>query len=157
MQQGNLLRVLTTKSLQGKVPIFGKMQLCRVKHFYNIFCLHFWAWLLNTIAITPKSEDKYVVTVFNPSEFHFSEVTFFQNSTFKTDIIKVCLVSSISNFFINNIYPANKLSVKKIPSCANLALVHCVSYYCAPLYSSNKIRKAQNEHLNIVCQNLNSL
>ena len=33
---------------------------------------------MNTIAITPKSEDKYVVKVFNPSEFHFSEVTFFQ-------------------------------------------------------------------------------
>ena len=39
----------------------------------------FRAWLLNTIAITPKSEDKYVVKVFNPSEFHFSEMTFFQN------------------------------------------------------------------------------
>ena len=25
-----------------------------------------------------------------------------------------------------------------------------------PWYSSNKIRKAQNEHLNIICQNLNS-
>ena len=42
-------------------------------------CPHFWAWLLNTIAITPKSEDKYVVKVVNWSEFHFSEVTFFQN------------------------------------------------------------------------------
>ena len=46
---------------------------------WTLICLHFWAWLLNTIAITPKSEDKYVVKVFNPSEFHFSEVTFFQN------------------------------------------------------------------------------
>ena len=26
----------------------------------DTFCLHFWAWLLNTVAITPKSEDKYV-------------------------------------------------------------------------------------------------
>ena len=34
---------------------------------------------MNTIAITPKSEDKYVVKVFNPSEFHFSEATFFQD------------------------------------------------------------------------------
>ena len=42
-------------------------------------CLHFWAWLLLHSVITPKSEDKYVVKVFNPSEFHFSEVTFFQN------------------------------------------------------------------------------
>ena len=35
-------------------------------------CPHFWAWLLNAIAITPKSEDKYV---FNSSEFHLSEIT----------------------------------------------------------------------------------
>ena len=37
--------------------------------------------MLNTIAITPKIEDKYVVKVFNPTEFHFSEVTFFQIGT----------------------------------------------------------------------------
>ena len=59
------------------------MKLWQVEHFYNIFSLHFWAWLLNTIAITPKSEDKYVVKVFNPSEFHFSKVIFFQNWYFK--------------------------------------------------------------------------
>ena len=35
--------------------------------------------LLNTVAITPKSEDKKCPKVFNMSEFHFSEVTFFQN------------------------------------------------------------------------------
>ena len=28
------------------------------------------------IAITPKCEDKYVVKVFNSSEFHLSEMTF---------------------------------------------------------------------------------
>jgi hypothetical protein len=37
-------------------------------------CPHFWAWLMNTIAITPKSEDKYVVKVFNWSEVHCSEM-----------------------------------------------------------------------------------
>ena len=45
-------------------------------------CPHFWAWLLNTIAITPKSEDKYVVKVFNSSEFHLSEMTLLQNPYF---------------------------------------------------------------------------
>ena len=49
----------------------------------DIFCLHFWAWLLNTIAITPKSEDKICPKVFTPPEFQFSEVTFFQNWYFK--------------------------------------------------------------------------
>ena len=38
-------------------------------------CPHFWAWLPNTIAITPKSEDKYVVKVFNWSEVHLSDKT----------------------------------------------------------------------------------
>ena len=37
-------------------------------------CPHFWTWLLDTIAITPKSEDKYAVKVFNLSEFHLSEI-----------------------------------------------------------------------------------
>jgi len=39
--------------------------------------------LLNTIAIRPKSEDKYVVKVFNWSEFHLSEMTLSQNPYFK--------------------------------------------------------------------------
>ena len=30
------------------------------------------------------------------------------------------------------------------------------TYSLKKMYSSNKIRKTQNEHLNIVCQNLNS-
>ena len=45
----------------------------------DTFCLHYWAWLLNTVAITPKSEDKRCPKVFNVPEFHFSEVYFFQN------------------------------------------------------------------------------
>ena len=42
-------------------------------------------------------------------------------------------------------------------SVENIEVFHL---YCCPeceqKYSSNKIRKTQNEHLNIVCQNLNS-
>ena len=45
---------------------------------------HFWAWLLNTIAITPKSEDKYAVKVFNWSEVHLSEMTFYKIHTLVT-------------------------------------------------------------------------
>ena len=43
-------------------------------------------------------------------------------STFKTDIIKVGLVFSISNFFINKISHANKWSAKKKLFCGNSAL-----------------------------------
>ena len=49
-------------------------------------CLHFWAWLLLYSAITPKSEDKYVVKVFNWSEFHLSKVTFLQNQYFNLKV-----------------------------------------------------------------------
>ena len=48
-------------------------------------CPHFWAWLLNTIAITPKSEDKYVVKVFNWSEVHLSEMTCYKIHTLKVE------------------------------------------------------------------------
>ena len=37
--------------------------------------------MLNTIAITPKSEDKYVVKVFNWSEVHLSEKTCYKIHT----------------------------------------------------------------------------
>ena len=53
------------------------MQLCRVEHFFNILVLNF---LYS--AITPKSEDKYVVKVFNWSKFHLSEMTVLQNPYF---------------------------------------------------------------------------
>ena len=44
-------------------------------------------------------------------------------STFKTDIIKVGLVFSISNFFITKTSLANKWMRKEIPSCSNSALM----------------------------------
>ena len=37
-------------------------------------------------AITPKSEDKYVVKVVNWSEFHLSEMTLLQNPYFNPNI-----------------------------------------------------------------------
>ena len=43
-------------------------------------------------------------------------------STFKTDVVKVGLVFSISTFCINKIYQANNWSAKKIPFCKNSAL-----------------------------------
>ena len=45
-------------------------------------CPNFWAWLLLYSAIRPKSEDKYIVKVFNWSEFHLSEMTLLQNPYF---------------------------------------------------------------------------
>ena len=51
---------------------------------FQHICSHFWAWLLLYSAITPKSEDKYVLILFNSTELHFSEVYFFQNWYFRT-------------------------------------------------------------------------
>ena len=50
---------------------------------FQHICPHFWSWLLLYSAITPKSEDKYVVKVFNSTELHISEVYFFQNWYFR--------------------------------------------------------------------------
>ena len=50
-------------------------------------CPHFWAWLLLYSAITPKSEDKYVVKVFYWSEVHLFEMTLLQNPYFSYDTI----------------------------------------------------------------------
>ena len=51
--------------------------------------------MLNTIAITPKSEDKYVVKVFNSSEFHLSEMTLLQNPYFKILLTGLLIVLAI--------------------------------------------------------------
>ena len=49
---------------------------------------HFWTWLLNAIAITPKSEDRYVVKVFNWSEVHLSEMTCYKIQTLTESLNK---------------------------------------------------------------------
>ena len=43
---------------------------------------------------------------------------------FKTNMIKVGLVFSISDIFINKIHQANNWSTRKIPSCKNSALLY---------------------------------
>ena len=48
---------------------------------FQHICPHFWAWLLLYSAITTKSVDKYVVKVFNWSEFHLSEMTCYKIHT----------------------------------------------------------------------------
>ena len=46
-------------------------------------------YVLNTIAITPKIEDKYVVKVVNLSEFHLFEMTLLQNPYFSIFQIEI--------------------------------------------------------------------
>ena len=47
------------------------------------------------------------------------------------------IVFLISSFFINKFYQANNWSKKKIPSCANLALLHFVAFFhVASLFSA---------------------
>ena len=60
------------------------MELWRVEHFYNIFVSTFGRDYYFIQQSHPKVKTNiYVVKVFNPSEFHFSEVTFFQNWYFR--------------------------------------------------------------------------
>ena len=53
---------------------FGKMNLCSVEHFFNIFVLTF-GWVCWVQMNPPKSEDKYVEKVFNRLEVQLSEMT----------------------------------------------------------------------------------
>ena len=50
---------------------------------------------MNTIAITPKSEDKYVVKVFNWPEVHLSEMTCYKIHT-------LVVLDDICTYFKNN-------------------------------------------------------
>ena len=75
-------------------------------------CPHFWAWLLNTIAITPKSEDKYVVKVFNSSEFHLSEMACYKIHTLTT--IYLTLSTHFHCYTISCVSPSVNC---KLPKC----------------------------------------
>ena len=90
----------------GKVPILKEVTSEKWNsgglNTFGHICLHFWAWLLLYSAITPKSEDKYVVKVFNPPEFHFSEVTFFQNWYFR-EILKMAILMRLFTEFGSNV------------------------------------------------------
>ena len=70
-------------------------------------CPHFWAWLLNTKAIKPKSEDKYVVKVFNWPEFHLSEMTLLQNPYFSyvKNWNTICNIKSVLASFLVCLQP----------------------------------------------------
>ena len=90
-------------------------------------CPDFLTWLLNTIAITPKSEDKYVVKVVNWSEFHLSEMTLLQNPYFswrlKTFIYGLLRAPSVFTFML-----WTRLKCKDWKS-----IVYCTSH-CVYLY-----------------------
>ena len=87
--------------------------------FLIVFTLH-WTkaklLLLNLIHLFARE-----VLLVKKLEIEETETTWY--STFETDIVKVGLVFSISNFFITKTSLANKWMRKKIPSCSNSALV----------------------------------
>ena len=70
--------------------------------------------MLNTIAITPKSEDKYVEKVFNSTEFHFSEVTSFKIGTL-ISILKIRFYGK-DNVGVTDrfIFTGDKVIIKRI-------------------------------------------
>ena len=72
-------------------------------------CPHFWAWLLLYSEITPKSEDKYVVKVFNWSDVHLSEMTLLQSPYFSTQWSHPSSFCHWCPSFSNNGYPQLKL------------------------------------------------
>ena len=91
-------------------------------------CLHFWAWLLLYSAITLKSEDKYVVKLFNPPEFLFSQVTFFQNWYFSSKL-------TIFSFFIYCIF--GRILVLRYKN----QLMSCQCFTKAWIWNQTKLNK----------------
>ena len=82
-------------------------------------CLHFWAWLLLYSAITPKSEDKHGLKVFNSTEFNFSEVTFFQNWYFSCAAWNVFPINSLG-----------RVSAPLGPPSSGITGLHHLVHYC---------------------------
>jgi hypothetical protein len=80
----------TRTSRASKVPILKEVtsEKCNSVEL-NTFSTYF-----VTIAITPKSEDKYVEKVFNSTELHFSEVTSFKIGTLEALLVRVSFFSS---------------------------------------------------------------
>ena len=91
---------LVSKTVLLEDSLYKKNAKCR--KLQNIIKYQFWKnvtsekWNSGGLlysAITPKSEDKYVVKVFNPPEFHFFEVTFFQNWYFSHELFFPLLIA----------------------------------------------------------------
>ena len=61
------------------------------------------SWLLLYSAITPKSEDKYIVKMFNLTGLHFSEFYFFQNWYFSVSLF-CCKISELGTIQIHWLY-----------------------------------------------------
>ena len=70
----------------------------------------------NSVGLnTPKSEDKYVVKVFNPTEFHFSEVTSFKIGTLNNWFISFDSLISFNSFQVFNEQIEYELTVEVLP------------------------------------------
>ena len=91
-------------------------------------CPHFLAWLLLYSAITPKNEDKYVVKVFNWSEFHLSEMTLLQNPYFS-------MLKFWQSFFLNgNMFCIDKITkyLKKLKCRSAFLAIFLTTYSICP-------------------------
>ena len=74
------------------------------------------------LAITPKSEDKYVVKVLNSTELHYSEVYFFQNWYFSAHLylsIPFKIAMYLNNFHKSRISISNRLIAKPLCKFVN--------------------------------------
>ena len=89
-------------------------------------CPHFWAWLLLYSAITPKSEDKYVVKVL--SEFHLSKMTCYKIHTLVCGVAGFCrpcfIPSGEPRWSMHIIYLWNKFGKKT--QCVTLPSINSV-------------------------------
>ena len=114
-------------------------------------CPHFWAWLLNTIAIMPKSEDKYVEKVFNWSEFHLFEMTCYKIHTLVLPTLQYSKLHNIlgfkpSNFSYSNLKNWRKQDDSKITPV----------YYNFTINGFEQKIRLQEDRLTSLLSNMNS-
>ena len=100
-----------TDRLLGTKNNFRYIQLCRPFTLTKAKLL-----LLKLIHLFARK-----VLLVKKLEIEETKTTYY--STFETDLVKVGLVFSISNFFITKTFLASKWMRKKIPSCSNSALI----------------------------------
>ena len=66
---------------------FGKMNLCKVEHFFEYICHHSWVGATGATANPPKSDDKYAQK--SVQLVHLSEVTSYKIHTLVAAVKRV--------------------------------------------------------------------
>ena len=123
-QKKTIISEMQKKTLHAtKVPILKEVtsEKCNSVELntFSTYLSSLWAWLLLYSAIMPKSEDKYVVKVFNWSEVHLSEMTCYKIHTLdkcsKTTSTREYMLKLVQSRVHSNYFMKTGCSAKNVP------------------------------------------